>query len=247
MTQPSQMLATAVIRAAARHKAGFPFPTPYAVNGLSLNAALEVSNALQLRTDLGVERVDVLRLAAGSMSHAFLLVDDDAEFIAPATPFAPPEWESHIVRALAANAVLVPVAGFLEAARRRRLASLHALLWGRQFFHRATAALATKRRPSQWGLSMRGLVVRVPVTTSDDLALARQCREADLRVEPFSGRGDTFAHLQIAPRAIARRLRVPAIALETLEALRPMTSGERRSVFSELFIKAIAPYRLPPY
>jgi hypothetical protein len=247
MTFPSQMLSTGITRAASRSHAGLPVPTPYAVNGLSLKAALEVNNALQRRTDLGVERVDVLRLTAGSMSHAFLLVDDDNEIIPPATPFASPEWESHIVRGLSANAVLVPVTGFLEAARQSRLASLHAHLWGRQFFHRATAALATRRRPSQWGLSMRGLVVRVPVTTSDDLALARQCREADLRVEPFSGSGDTFAHLQIEPRAKARRLRMPAIALETLEALRPMTSGERRSAFSELFIEAIAPYRLPPY
>jgi hypothetical protein len=220
---------------------------PYAVNALSPRCAVAVNNALQLRTDLNVERVDVSRLAAGFMSNAFLLVDDDADITAPATPFASPEWDAHIVRALAANAVLIPAARFLEAARKRRLASLHAALRGRQFFHRATATVAVKRRPSRWLLSMRGLVVSLPISTSDDLALARQCREADLRVEPFKSGGQSLAHFRIAPRSRARRIHAPCIALEDVEVLRPLSSGERRSVFSELFIDAMAPFRTPPY
>jgi hypothetical protein len=235
------------VRAVADASSPAPVPVPYAVNGLSPKCTFAVTNALQLRTELNVERVDVSRLAKGYIPNAFLLVDDATHISAPATPFAAPEWDSHIVRALAANAVLVPVDCFLDAARKRRLASLHSALWGRQFFHRATAALAVKRRASLWLLSMRGMVVSVPVSTSDNVALARQCREADLRVEPFRSDGQSVAHFRIAPRSEVQEPRSPSLALEDVEALRALTSGERRSALSELFIGAMAPFRQPPY
>lgn len=220
---------------------------PYAINALSPRCAAAVNSALGLRADLNVERVDVSHFAAGFAAIAFLLVDDDTDLAAPPTPFASPRWEAHITRALVANAVLVPASRFVEAARSRALPALHAALWGRQFFHRATAALAARRRASQWLLSMRGLMVSVPISTGDDLALARQCREADLRMEPFRSGSQSLAHFRIESRAKGNTVHVPWIALEDVEALRPFSIGERRSVFSELFIAAMAPFRAPPY
>jgi hypothetical protein len=222
-------------------------PTLYALNGLSDETFSKVSNALQLRTDLHAERVDVSHLGTGSGVAGFLLLEDDVELPIPPTPFAAADWDAAVVKGLTKNAVIAPVTGFLEAARKRRIPSFHAALWERQFFHRAAASIAAKRRASSWLLSMRGLVVRVPVSTSDDVGLARQCREADLRIAPFTGNGTADAHFSVVPKREARRLRWPAVCLEDLEAARCLTSGERRSLFSELFIDAISRFRMAAF
>jgi hypothetical protein len=94
---------------------------------------------------------------------------------------------------------------------------------------------------------MLGLVVSGPVYTSDYLALPRQYHEADMRVEPFKIGSHSVAHFRSAPRSKAHTFNTARVSLEQVEALRPMWSGERRSVLPKIFIDAMTPFLASPY